>query len=114
MIQIWQTAAAMSLDEIRAFLAGTAGDASWRAAVQSRIAACDEQLARIQSARGVLSRMLECPSDHPAESCPYLAATVDDYLAAGPLPPALLAAPGPYRQSASDLPGSRPQRGTRH
>jgi DNA-binding transcriptional MerR regulator len=95
MIQMWQSAAAMSLDEIRALLVGNTGDASWRAAVQGRIAACDEQIARLRSARSVLARMLECPSDHPAESCPYLAATIDEYLATGQLPPALLSAPEP-------------------
>ena len=61
-----------------------------------RVAACDDQLARLQAARGVLSRMLECPGDGPAEACPYLAATIGEYLTAGRLrrssyTPALLA-----------------------
>ena len=107
MVQMWQSAAAMSLDEIRAFLAGNAGDASWRAAVEGRIAACDEQLIRLQSARSVLSRMLECPSDHPAEACPYLAATVDEYLTTGQLPQELFATPEPAAPPATRSPADR-------
>jgi hypothetical protein len=35
-----------------------------------RVAACDDQLARQQAARGVLSRMLECPGDGPPKPAP--------------------------------------------
>jgi DNA-binding transcriptional MerR regulator len=85
-IQLWQTTAAMSLDEIGTFLAGRTDDTDWRTAVENRIAACDEQLARLNAARATLSHMLRCPSDHPADSCPYLNATVDAYLTTGRMP----------------------------
>ncbi|WP_051166555.1 MerR family transcriptional regulator [Amycolatopsis orientalis] len=86
MVQLWQAAAAMSLEEIRVFLAGNTDDADWRGAVEHRIAACDRQLAQLASARATLAHLLRCPSDHPADECPYLAASVDEYLATGALP----------------------------
>ncbi|MFG2004397.1 MerR family transcriptional regulator [Spirillospora sp. NPDC048911] len=86
MIQLWQTMAAMSLDEIGAFLTGRTDDTTWRAAVESRIAACDEQLARLNAARATLAHMLRCPNDHPADRCPYLAASIDEYLSTGVMP----------------------------
>jgi DNA-binding transcriptional MerR regulator len=82
LIQLWQSTATMSLDEIGAVLAGNTRDQNWREAVHGRIARCDQQLARLTSARSYLSHLLDCPSDHPAEQCPYLASEIDDLLAA--------------------------------
>ncbi|MFI0451377.1 MerR family transcriptional regulator [Actinomadura sp. 6N118] len=86
LIQLCQSTAMMSLEEIGALLAGSTRDGDWRAAVRQRVAACDDQLARLTAARAYLSHMLECPSDHPADTCPYLAEHIDQHLAAGPAP----------------------------
>ncbi|MFJ9370297.1 MerR family transcriptional regulator [Nocardia sp. NPDC101769] len=80
LIQLWQRAS-MSLDEIATVLAGSTGGRDWRDAVRARVAACDEQLARITAARDYLSHLLECPNDHPADNCPYLAEAINEILA---------------------------------
>lgn len=81
LIQLWQTTATMSLDEIAALLHGATHDRDWRDAVRSRIAECDSQLERLTKARANLVHMLRCTSDHPVQECPYLAREVDRYLA---------------------------------
>jgi DNA-binding transcriptional MerR regulator len=86
LIQLCQNTAMMSLEEIGALLAGSTRNGGWRAAVRQRIAVCDERLARLTTARAYLSHMLECPSDHPVDTCPYLAEHIDQHLAAGPAP----------------------------
>jgi DNA-binding transcriptional MerR regulator len=80
LIQMCQSTAMMSLEEIGALLAGSTCDGDWRAAVRHRIAVCDDQLARVTAARAYLSHMLECPSDHPTDNCPYLAEHIDRHM----------------------------------
>ncbi|MEU6582433.1 MerR family transcriptional regulator [Nocardia sp. NPDC046763] len=80
LIQLWQRAS-MSLDEIATVLAGSSSDRDWRDAVRARVAVCDEQLARITAARDYLSHLIECPNDHPADNCPYLADAINEILA---------------------------------
>lgn len=84
LIQLLQGTAMMSLPEIATLLAGGTADRDWRAAVGRRLASCDEQLARLASARAYLEHMLTCPSDHPVDTCPYLAEEINAYLAAVP------------------------------
>lgn len=84
LIQLLQSTAMLSLPQIAALLTGRGDDQDWRTVVRDRVAACDEQIARLTAARGYLRHMLTCPSDHPADDCPYLAAEIDAYLAAGP------------------------------
>jgi DNA-binding transcriptional MerR regulator len=85
LIQLLQRAAMMSLPEIAALLAGSSADQDWRTAVHSRVAECEDQIARLTAARGYLTHLLDCPSDHPTDRCPYLAAEIDTYLATGRL-----------------------------
>lgn len=82
LIQMWQASAMMSLDEIGALLTGSTQDRDWRSVVRRRIATCDEQLERLATARAHLAHMLECPSEHPVDTCPDLAARIDEHLAA--------------------------------
>ncbi|WBB61904.1 MerR family transcriptional regulator [Streptomyces sp. WMMC500] len=84
LIQLLQGTAMMSLPEIAALLAGGTADRDWRTAVGQRLAVCDEQLARLTSARAYLAHMLTCPSEHPVDTCPYLAEEIDAYLAITP------------------------------
>ena len=51
--------------------------------------------------------MLECPSDHPAATCPYLADTVDHYLDTGEIPAMPLGTPRLTKGRASQ-PCQRP------
>ncbi|GAA4671452.1 hypothetical protein Prum_074310 [Phytohabitans rumicis] len=83
-IQLCQNTALMSLDEIRVVLAGGDQTQGWREAVQGRLQACDEQLARLSSARAYLAHVLECPSEDPVQQCPYLAKEIDEHLTQAP------------------------------
>lgn len=80
LIQLMQRTAMMSLDEIAGLLAGSTEDGDWRAGVRARIAACDEQLARMTTARRYLAHLLTCPSEHPVDTCPQLAKQIDQTL----------------------------------
>ncbi|MGP4007560.1 hypothetical protein [Streptomyces sp. 4N124] len=81
----------MSLPEISALLAGTGKDGDWRTAVKGRGTECEAQLARLTAARAYLAHLLDCPSDHPTDQCPYLAQELGHYLATGrvPQPPSI-------------------------
>ncbi|GAA2110531.1 hypothetical protein GCM10009802_07750 [Streptomyces synnematoformans] len=84
LIQLMQGTAMMSLPEIAVLLASSTADRDWRTAVGDRLATCDEQLARLTSARAHLAHMLTCPSDHPVDECTYLAEEIHAYLEAMP------------------------------
>jgi DNA-binding transcriptional MerR regulator len=88
LIQLLQRAAAMSLPEISALLAGSRTDQDWRTAVRARVAECEEQLARLTAARAYLAHLLSCPNDHPTDRCPYLAEAINAYLTTGRVPEA--------------------------
>ncbi|MFG3260005.1 MerR family transcriptional regulator [Streptomyces sp. NPDC048172] len=77
LIQLLQDTARMSLPEIAALLEGGTDDQDWRAVVRGRVARCDAQLEGLRSARAYLVHLLDCPSDHPVEQCPYLGAEID-------------------------------------
>ncbi|MEU1628013.1 MerR family transcriptional regulator [Streptomyces sp. NPDC020096] len=81
MVQLLQSTALMSLDEIGVILAGCTRDQDWRTAIRQRIAACDEQITQLTTARVYLTHLTNCPNDHPADNCPYLAREIDERLA---------------------------------
>jgi DNA-binding transcriptional MerR regulator len=66
----------LTLDEIGAILhAATA--AEWKPVAAQRLAALDEQIARLQHARTLLAGTLWCPYDHPATDCTAMGAEID-------------------------------------
>jgi MerR family transcriptional regulator, copper efflux regulator len=79
LIQLLQQTALMSLDEIRTVLNdGRSGQ--WRDTVKARLAACDEQLVRLQAAQAYLAHALRCRRDDPVGGCPRLAQEIDSWL----------------------------------
>lgn len=80
LIMIAKDTGLMELGEIRTILDGPSQDRTWREAVSSRLDAIDRQRERLESARAYLAHFLTCPSEHPAQTCPYLAAEIDLYL----------------------------------
>jgi DNA-binding transcriptional MerR regulator len=87
----------MGLREIQAILDGDTDQGDWHDAVQSRLDAIDRQRARLETARGYLTHIISCPSDHPADNCPYLASELDRALSTLGVPDPVPAptAPGP-------------------
>lgn len=72
--------AGLSLDEIIGML--DAPDAeTWKAIGRRRLAALDEELDRLQSARTYLWGALQCRYDHPATDCRVMGAEIDRRLA---------------------------------
>lgn len=82
LIQLLQETALMSLDEIRTVLSGDSHSGGWQEAVRARLASCEEQLVRLQSARAYLAHALTCPRENPVDGCPHLTGAIDDYLGA--------------------------------
>jgi DNA-binding transcriptional MerR regulator len=72
--------AGLSLDEIGVML--TADAQVWQALVRRRIGQLDDEISRLQRARGYLAGSLRCPADHPAADCPYAQREIDDRLSA--------------------------------
>jgi DNA-binding transcriptional MerR regulator len=72
--------AGLSLDEIGVMLTADAG--VWQALVRRRIGQLDDEISRLQRARGYLAGSLRCPADHPAADCPYAQREIDDRLSA--------------------------------
>jgi len=66
----------LGLDEVHGILhAATA--AEWKAIAGHRLAALDEQIVRLQHARGLLAAALWCRFDHPATDCNVMGAEID-------------------------------------
>lgn len=75
----------LTLDDVSGVLnAATAAD--WKPIAGERLAALDEQIARLQHARGLLSAALCCRFDHPATDCRVMGAEIDRRLAASGAP----------------------------
>jgi DNA-binding transcriptional MerR regulator len=77
LVQLLQNTALMSLPEISALLAASGKDRDWRTVVQARVDECEDQLARLTTARAYLAHLLSRPSGHPTDQCPYLAEEID-------------------------------------
>lgn len=65
----------MSIDEIATVLA--ADGPEWRGTVAARIAAVEEQRARLDSARDYLNHLLTCRRGADLERCPYFREQAD-------------------------------------
>jgi len=66
----------LSLDEVDGIL-NAATTAEWKPIASQRLAALDEQIARLQLARELLAGALHCPFDHPATECKTIGAEID-------------------------------------
>jgi DNA-binding transcriptional MerR regulator len=72
--------AGLVLDDIAGIL--NAKDmAEWKAIGRERLAALDDEIARLQHAREVLAAALNCRYDHPATDCKIMGAEIDRRLA---------------------------------
>src|SRR5262249_31009725 len=66
----------LTLGEVYGILdAATA--AEWKSIASQPLAALDEQIARLQHARGLLAAALWCRFDHPATDCTVMGAEID-------------------------------------
>lgn len=54
--------------------------AQWRATLDAQIVQLNELIARAEGAKKFLTHALDCPAEHPAHECPYMAATLDQLL----------------------------------
>ncbi len=73
--------AGLALDDIAGVLdAGTV--AEWKAIATERMAALDEEIERLETARAYLRGALLCRYDHPASECRIMGAEIDRRLAA--------------------------------
>ena len=73
--------AGLALDDIAGVLdAGTV--AEWKAIATERMAALEEEIERLETARAYLRGALLCRYDHPASECRIMGAEIDRRLAA--------------------------------
>lgn len=75
--------AGLSLDDIEGIL-GAGSVAEWKAIARQRLAALDEEIARLQGARAYLAGALLCRYDHPATDCKVMAFEIDRRLTLRP------------------------------
>ncbi|HET8617641.1 MAG TPA: MerR family transcriptional regulator [Acidimicrobiales bacterium] len=68
--------AGLSLDDIAGVL-GAADVAEWKAIARQRLARLDDEIARLQRARGYLEGALLCRYDHPATDCLIMGEEID-------------------------------------
>lgn len=73
--------AGLSLDDIGGVL-GAARVADWKAIARRRLAALDDEIARLQRARQYLDGALLCRYDHPATECRIMGEEIDRRLVA--------------------------------
>jgi len=66
----------LTLDEVHGIL-HAATVAEWKSIAGQRLMALDEQIARLQHARGLLAGALLCRFDHPATDCKVMGAEID-------------------------------------
>lgn len=71
--------AGLSLDDIAGML--RADKERWRSIARARLAALDEEIARLERAREHLGGALSCPHEHPFTECGFLAGEIDRRLA---------------------------------
>ncbi|KNB50548.1 MerR family transcriptional regulator [Streptomyces caatingaensis] len=88
LVQMWRETGLMSLDEIAVALAGESAERDWREAVQGRIDAIQEQVARLTMAKEHLEHLLSCPCDDPAAECTYLSRVVTERMRGNRITPA--------------------------
>jgi DNA-binding transcriptional MerR regulator len=72
--------AGLSLDDVAGVL-GAARVADWKAIARQRLTVLDEEIARLQRARGYLEGALLCRYDHPATDCRIMGEEIDRRLA---------------------------------
>jgi DNA-binding transcriptional MerR regulator len=72
--------AGLSLDDIAGIL-DAPDAAAWKAIARARLAVLDEEIARLQEARGYLGGALLCRYDHPATDCLVMGLEIDRRLA---------------------------------
>jgi MerR family redox-sensitive transcriptional activator SoxR len=72
--------AGLSLDDIRGVLEARKVTA-WKAIANQRLAALDDEIARLQRARDYLMGALLCRYDHPATDCKIMGEEIDRRLA---------------------------------
>ena len=70
----------MSLDDIAGVLDAENVE-DWKEIARSRLAALDDEIARLQRARDYLEGALLCRFDHPATECRIMGAEIDRRLA---------------------------------
>jgi DNA-binding transcriptional MerR regulator len=75
--------AGLSLDDIRGILDATTV-AEWKAIASARLELLDEEIERLERARGYLTGALFCRFDHPATECKVMGAEIDRRLAERP------------------------------
>ncbi len=68
--------AGLSLDDIAGVL-GAATVEEWKAIALRRLEALDDEIARLQRARGYLEGALLCRFDHPATDCKVMGTEID-------------------------------------
>lgn len=71
----------LSLDEVAGVIGADRID-EWKAIARSRLAALDEEIARLEHARAYLRGALGCPHDHPMTECETMGAEITRRLAA--------------------------------
>ncbi|MFC4949989.1 MerR family transcriptional regulator [Pseudonocardia sp. GCM10023141] len=74
LIKTWRDTGQLGVEEIAGVLAATGP--AWRETVHARIAAIEEQRARLAAARGYLEHLLTCQHTAALEECPNFLATV--------------------------------------
>lgn len=72
--------AGLSLDDVESVVGADDLDA-WKAVARRRLAALDEEIARLQHARDLLEVCLLCRYDHPLDECRHMGAEIDRRLA---------------------------------
>jgi MerR family copper efflux transcriptional regulator len=75
-IQHWQEAGRMSLEEIGDILAGPAANRQWAQVVGDRIEALNAQIEQMQAARGFLQHVLDLHPDAAPDGCKHYEALI--------------------------------------
>jgi MerR family copper efflux transcriptional regulator len=81
LIQMLQ-AGGLRLDEIAELIAGPGRGRTWQEVLDTRLDELDAQIDRMTAARAALAHMRTCPDADPVRQCPYLAADLDERVAA--------------------------------
>lgn len=76
----------MPLDQAAVVTSGRATRRAWQDAVDAQLAQVEQQIARLEAARGYLRHALDCPNDDIAGSCPVLDAELSAFTPRGRFP----------------------------
>lgn len=74
LIKLWRETGQMSIAEIGTLL--RRDDGPWQETVRGRVAALEEQMARLETARAYLNHLLTCAHEGALETCSRWRATV--------------------------------------